>query len=256
MDLKLKYKAAIVAGGSRGCGFAISGALAAEGAKVVITGREAEHVNKAVEQIRADGGTASGVVADMSNASGAKRIVDEAHAAFGPISVLVVNPRSASQTRGFEALTDEELDDAHQTWVMSIARLARGVLPDMKAAQWGRILCIGSIGMKVLHLEDPMYAQNLRVAAAALIKTLSHEYGTFGITANTIATGPFMSEVARRYMETGGLSAETMLAKTASGRWGDPKEMGAVAAFLCSDQASFITGETIRVDSGYTHSLF
>jgi 3-oxoacyl-[acyl-carrier protein] reductase len=256
MDLKLAGKAAIVAGGSRGCGFAISAALAAEGAKVVLTGREAEHVQNAVEHITAAGGSAHGVVAGMSDVAGAKAIVDQAHAAFGPVSILVVNPRSGSQVRGFEAISDEELEDAHQTYVMSIARLARGVLPDMKAAQWGRVLCIGSIGMKVLHLEDLMYAQSLRVAAAALIKTLSHEYGQFGITANTIATGPFMTDAVRQYMATSVVNAEHMLAKTASGRWGDPAEMGAVAAFLCSEPASFITGETIRVDSGYTHSLF
>jgi len=115
---------------------------------------------------------------------------------------------------------------------------------------------MGSIAMKVLHLDDPMYAQNVRVAAAGVVKTLAHEYGPHGITANTIATGPFMTGLTQDYIEGGGLAETAMLAMAASGRWGTPAEMGAVAAFLCSVPASFVTGETIRVDSGYTHSLF
>ena len=112
--------------------------------------------------------------------------------------------------------------------------------------------------MKTPHLDDPMPATNIRVAAAALMKTLAQENGPYGITANTIATGPFESELSRTYRASGtGVKTDEWYAKMLPvGRWGDPREMGDLVAFLCSTRAAFITGETIRIDGGYTKSLF
>ena len=112
--------------------------------------------------------------------------------------------------------------------------------------------------MKVPHLEDPMPATNIRVAVAALMKSLSHENGPYGITANTIATGPFDSELSRddRASGTGIKTQEWYDAMLPVGRWGQPEEMGFLVAFLCSPKAAFITGEAIRIDGGYTKSLF
>jgi 3-oxoacyl-[acyl-carrier protein] reductase len=257
MDLGIRDKVALVAGGSRGCGLGIAQELAREGAAIVISGRGHDAVEEAVASIRETGARAHGVVADMSNEAQACRIVEEARSAFGPPDILVVNPRPASVVQGFDAIDDDAMRDSYETWVMSLVHLARPLLPDMVARKWGRIIYMGSIGLKMLHLDDPMYAQNTRVAAAAVIKTLSHEYGKFGITANTIATGPFMSELALSYMaKQGALTEEHMLAMTALGRWGTPEEMGAVVTFLCSTRASYVSGETIRVDGGYTHNLF
>jgi len=128
----------------------------------------------------------------------------------------------------------------------------------MKSDGWGRLVNIGSIAMKTPHLEDPMPAVNTRVAVAALMKSLAQEFGPHGITANTIATGPFDSELSREYRAsgTGVKTAEWYKAMLPVGRWGRPEEMGALVAFLCSTRASFLTGETIRIDGGYTKSLF
>jgi 3-oxoacyl-[acyl-carrier protein] reductase len=128
----------------------------------------------------------------------------------------------------------------------------------MKEKGWGRLLNIGSIDMKVPHLEDPMPSTNTRVAVNGLMKTLSQEYGPYGITANVIATGPFDSELSREYRAsgTGIKTAEWYQKMLPVGRWGRPEEMGALVAFLCSERAGFITGETIRIDGGYTKSLF
>jgi 3-oxoacyl-[acyl-carrier protein] reductase len=136
--------------------------------------------------------------------------------------------------------------------------LVREVLPAMKQKRWGRLLNIGSVAMKVPHLEDPMPSTNTRVAVNGLMKTLAQEYGPYNITANVIATGPFDSELSRQYRASGtGIKTETWYHKMLPvGRWGRPEEMGALAAFLCSERAGFITGETIRIDGGYTKSLF
>ncbi|HSV34291.1 MAG TPA: SDR family oxidoreductase [Ramlibacter sp.] len=265
MELGLKDKVAVVAGGSRGCGRGISEALAAEGAKVVLSGRNAEAVDATVEAIRAAGGTAVGVVADMTAKAGAQQIIAAAAGAgFGSPDVLVVNSpgpvpdRATNRWRGFENCSDEDFLEAYQDFVMSVVYLTREVLPVMREKRWGRLLNIGSIAMKTPHLEDPMPASNIRVAVAALMKTLSQENGPYGITANTVATGPFESELSREYRASGtGVKTEEWYRKMLPvGRWGRPDEMGALAAFLCSQQAAFITGETIRIDGGYTKSLF
>jgi 3-oxoacyl-[acyl-carrier protein] reductase len=178
--------------------------------------------------------------------------------------ILVVNSpgpvpdRNTNHWRGFENCSDEDFLQVYQSFVMSVVYLVREVLLDMRKKQWGRLLNIGSIAMKTPHLEDPMPATNTRVAVAALMKTLSQENGPYGITANTIATGPFDSELSRDYRASGtGIKTEEWYRKMLPlGRWGRPEEMGALAAFLCSERAAFLTGETIRIDGGYTKSLF
>jgi 3-oxoacyl-[acyl-carrier protein] reductase len=264
MDLGLKDKVAVVAGGSRGCGRGISEALAAEGAKVVLSGRNAEAVQASVASIQATGGAAIGVVADMTEKTGAQQIIAAARDGFGMPDILVVNSpgpvpdRNSNRWRGFENCSDEDFLQVYQDFVMSVVYLTREVLPSMRERRWGRLLNIGSIAMKTPHLEDPMPASNIRVAVAALMKTLSQENGPYGITANTVATGPFESELSRDYRSSGtGIKTEEWYRKMLPvGRWGRPDEMGSLAAFLCSEQAAFLTGETIRIDGGYTKSLF
>jgi len=116
----------------------------------------------------------------------------------------------------------------------------------------------GALAMKVPHLEDPMSAVNIRVAVNAVMKTLAQEYGPFGIAANVIATGPFDSELSRDYRasDPGVKTEKWYRAMLPAGRWGNPVEMGWLAAFLCSERAAFLTGETIRLDGGYGKSLF
>ena len=264
MDLGLDKKVAVVAGGSRGCGRGISAALAAEGASVLLSGRQEDAVRSTVEAIRAAGGMAAGVVADMTLKDGAQRIVSAAQEQFGAPDILVINSpgpvpdRASNRWRGFENCSDDDFVEVHRCFVMSTVFLVREVLPMMRERRFGRLLNIGSIAMKTPHLDDPMPATNTRVAVAALMKTLSQENGPYGITANTIATGPFESELSRDYRASGtGVKTEEWYRKMLPvGRWGEPEEMGALAAFLCSRQAAFLTGETIRLDGGYTKSLF
>jgi 3-oxoacyl-[acyl-carrier protein] reductase len=264
MDLGLTDKIAVVAGGSRGCGLGIAEALANEGAWVVLSGRNAQPVADAVASIRARGGKAVGVVADMTDKHGAQRIIATAREAFGDPDILVVNsPGSVpdpktNRWRGFENCSDEDFFEIYRMFVMSVVYLTREVLPAMRAKQWGRLLNIGSIAMKNPHLEDPMPATNIRVAVNGLMKTLSQENGPYGITANVIATGPFDSELSRDYRAsgTGIKTAEWYQKMLPVGRWGRPDEMGDLAAFICSTRAAFLTGETIRLDGGYSKSLF
>jgi 3-oxoacyl-[acyl-carrier protein] reductase len=231
---------------------------------VVFSGRVADRVRATETEVRAAGGDVHGVVADMTQLGGARRIHDAALETYGDPEVLVVNspgavPDPASgRWRGFENSSDADFEEIYRNFVMSLVYLSRLVLPAMKTAGWGRLLNIGSTAMKVPHLEDPMPAVNVRVAVNAVMKTLAQEYGPYGITANVIATGPFDSELSRDYRSsgTGVKTAEWYRAMLPVGRWGQPVEMGWLAAFLCSERAAFLTGETIRLDGGFGKSLF
>jgi 3-oxoacyl-[acyl-carrier protein] reductase len=257
MDLGLKGKIALIAGGARGCGLAIAETLCAEGATVFITTRVEPALSDALDRLRELGAAAGGAVGDMTSAVGAAEIFEAARRTFGEPDILVVNPPSPPRIRNLEDTTDNDFLAAHDRWVMSLVRLARLAAPAMKARQWGRIVALGSYGMKSPHLKDHVYTMNLRVATAGVIKTMAQEYARHNITANVIAAGPFRTELALGYVaESGALDENQLAANTAMGRWGRPEELAAVAAFLCSTQASFLTGETIRVDGNAGASLF
>jgi 3-oxoacyl-[acyl-carrier protein] reductase len=242
----------------------ISEVLAAEGAAVVFSGRQRGPVTATETALLAAGGKTVGVVADMTTREGALAIIRTAQEHFGDPDILVVNSPGAvpdpvtGRWRGFENSSDADFEEIYRNFVMSLVYLTRAVLPGMKARRWGRLLNIGSVAMKVPHLEDPMPAVNIRVAVNAVMKTLAQEYGPFGITANVIATGPFDSELSRDYRasDPGVKTEKWYRAMLPAGRWGNPVEMGWLAAFLCSERAAFLTGETIRLDGGYGKSLF
>ncbi len=264
MDLGITGRVAVVAGGSRGCGRGIAEALACEGARVVLVGRRKEVVARATEEIRAIGGIVHGVVSDMTTKAGVEEIVSSSREIFADPDILVVNSpgpdrRGPEHTRGFENCDDEDFLASYGNFVLSQVRLARAVLPAMKERRWGRLLNIGSIAFKTPHQEDPLPATDAgRAGIPPLMRILAHEYGRYGITANTIATGPFDSELSRDYRATNPeiKTPEWFARMLPVGRWGEPIEMGWLAAFLCSDRAAFLTGEVIRLDGGYTKSLF
>ncbi|MBG6119991.1 MULTISPECIES: SDR family NAD(P)-dependent oxidoreductase [unclassified Sphingobium] len=257
MDLGLKGKVAIVTGGARGCGFGIATELAREGVRVALTSREGVLAEESARALCEQGYDAIGLGADMKHPDQVAQVVEAVRDRYGDPLIMVVNPAAAGRPRGFENTSEADFSAGLNAWLHPLTLLARALLPAMKAAQWGRVIAIGSVAMKTPHLADPMYIGNIRVAVNAFIKTFAHEYGKLGITANTIATGPFLTELSRAYMaDTGALTQEEMMAQTAMGRWGTPDEMGALVAFLCSTRAAYISGETIRIDGGYGNSLF
>ena len=256
MDFKLSDKVAIVAGGSRGCGLACAAQLANEGASVVLTGRQQPIVDAAVAKIEGVGGKVLGLATEMVSEANVRHIVDRCRETFGDPDVLVVNPPTPSLTSGLEAIPESEYVLAYEYYVLSLVRFLKEVIPSMQARRWGRIVALGTVGMKSPHLQDPQYHQNIRVAAASVMKTMAYEYGRYNITGNTIATGSFASDLANDYIAAHGLSADAFSKSHPMGRVGRPEEMAAVVAFLCSDGASFISGETIRVDGAATRNLF
>ena len=256
MDYKSTGKIAIVAAGSRGCGLACAEALSREGARVVLTGRQQAIVEAAVARIEAAGGTVLGLTTEMVSEAGVQYIVGECRKAFGDPDVLVVNPPTPELLAGLQNIAESEYALAYEYYVLSLVRFLKAVIPGMQAKNWGRVVALGTLGMKMPHIAQPQYSQNIRVAAASIIKTMSYEFARYNITGNTIATGSFASDLTNDYIAAHGLPADAFSKVHPMGRVGRPDEMGSVVAFLCSEGASYLSGETIRVDGGASRNLF
>jgi 3-oxoacyl-[acyl-carrier protein] reductase len=269
MDFGIKGKCAIISGGSKGVGRAISLELAAEGVRVAIAARGRAALDETVAAIRAKGGEAIGIVADMVVKEQVDAAVAEATSSFGAPDIAISNvdapdARSGAGYRcGLEDAADEDFTAAFDSMLMSIVHLTRAVIPGMKAKQWGRLLNIGSRAAKQPHAPpSQMILSNFaRPGVMGLMKTLSYEYGIYNITANIIATGPFDTERTKEYFESRGVTIaeqEAAMRKMGMGvcRLGKPEELAALAAFLCSERASFISGETITITGGMHTGLF
>lgn len=262
MDLGIRNKTALVSGGSKGIGRAIALELAREGARVVVIARERAAIDETVRAIEAAGGTAAGCAADLATPDGVDRAVAATRAAFGPPDIAISNVYGPTHGR-WDETRDDDFRTAYDQMVMSVVWLTRAVVPDMKKNGWGRLVNVGSICAKEPHRELPLLTANVtRVGVVALNKSLSAELGRFGITVNTLATGGFMTERFRAYFEKRaaeqGVPYESLLARpdVPVGRLGEPEEMAAVAAFLCSTRASYLTGQLIVVDGGKVQTLW
>ena len=264
MDFGIAGKVAVVSGGSKGIGRAIAEELGNEGCRVVVTARGKEAVDDTVAAITSRGGTAVGVPADFTKKDQISRVMSEARAAFGPPDIAVFNVYGPV-VQGFDNAGDDDFLSAYNDMVMALTWMVREVAPDMKRNQWGRLVTIGSICAKEPHRDLPLATANTtRVAAVGLNKTLSADLGPYGITVNTLATGGFMTERYRSYMQARaqeqGVAFDNEQAgkrpDVPVGRLGRPEEMAAVCAFLCSERASYVTGQMIVVDGGRVQTLW
>ncbi|AWM33687.1 SDR family oxidoreductase [Hymenobacter nivis] len=262
MDLGLKGKIALVAAASKGLGRAVAEELAAEGVSLVICARgEAELRATAAAIEAASGVPVLAVPADLAAPGAPAAVVAAALARFGRVDVLVTNA-GGPPAGGFDALSPEMWDAATRLLLTSVVELTRAVLPGMKAQGWGRILNITSISVKQ-PVDNLMLSNSLRAAVTGMARTLATEVAPFGITVNNILPG--YTRTARVETLAQAIATRDGIAPAeAQARWeneipmrrlGEPREFGALAAFLCSARASYITATSIPVDGGWIKGL-
>jgi len=262
MDLGIRDRVAIVAAGSKGLGRAIAETLAAEGARVVICARGAAPLESTCRAITEAGGRCHGVAADVSRPGDVAMVVAEAEAAFGPVDILVTNSGGPKSGR-FESLTPDDWDAAARLLLSSAVGFARAVVPGMRARKWGRIINVTSIAAKQ-PVDGLMLSNSLRAGVVAFARTLSTEVARDGITVNNLLPGYTRTQrvldLSGQMAAAGGTTPEEILrrweAEIPMQRLGEPRELAALAAFLASEQAAYITGQSIAVDGGWIRGLF
>jgi 3-oxoacyl-[acyl-carrier protein] reductase len=262
VDLGLKGKVALVAASSKGLGRAVAEELAAEGAHLVMCARGKDTLDKTAESIRQKSGAkVVAVAADVSDPRDAARVVKAAFDQFGRVDILVTN--SGGPPSGpFESFTSDTWDAATRLLLKSAVELTRSVLPGMKERRWGRILNVTSIAAKQ-PIEGLMLSNSIRAAVIGFARTLANEVAPFGVTVNNLLPGytrtDRVQELARAAgAKTGGSNTDIVSKwekEIPMGRLGEPREFAALAAFLASERASYITGSSIAVDGGWIRSL-
>jgi 3-oxoacyl-[acyl-carrier protein] reductase len=263
MDLGLKGKVALVAAASRGLGRAVAEELAAEGASLVLCARGAETLNATRDAIaQSTGAEVFAIPADVSLVEDVSRTVQSGLERFGRIDILVTNAGGPPAGR-FESISHKQWEAATSLTLYSAIELTRLVLPGMRERRWGRVLNITSIAVKQ-PVENLILSNSLRAAVTGFARTLASEVAAEGVTVNNILPGytrtERVAELAQMMAEKQGISPAEFTAKWEQEipmrRLGDPREFAAVAAFLVSERASYITGCSIQVDGGWIRSLF
>jgi 3-oxoacyl-[acyl-carrier protein] reductase len=263
MDLGLKGKTALVAGSSQGIGFAVAAELTAEGANVAICARGRDGLDRAerkLGELSPEGILA--VRADVTREKDVSRLVSACLERFGGLDILVTNAGGPPPTF-FSNTPPEAWQQAIELNLLSAVRLCRAVVPHMKQRRWGRILMITSIAVKQ-PIPNLVLSNTARAGLSGFAKSLATELAGDGITVNNLCPGYTLTErleeLAREISEREKISVQAVYDRwtgdTPAGRLGDPREFGALAAFLASERAGYITGTAIQIDGGLYRGLF
>lgn len=257
MDLGLWNKVALVAGASDGLGYAAARELAREGARVAILARNEGSLQAAANEIANETGSeVIAVVADVTNRAAVTRAISSTLGRFGELHILVTNSGGGA-SGPFDRVSDEQWREGWELNFFSHVTLIKQALPAMRRAGWGRIITISSLTVK-LPLADLAISSTVRPGLSGLVRLLATELAPEGITVNNLAPGYTATDRVQHIFEEkaarDGISIEEaqagIVSQIPARRMASPEEQGAVVAFLASERASFITGQTILVDGG------
>jgi len=262
MDLGIRNRVAVVAASSRGMGRAVADALAAEGCKVAICSRDADAIAKAAVEIRDKYGVEVFEQAvDVTDPAQVAKFVSGARDKLGPIAICVANCGGPPMGT-FEDFSVEDWRKDFELSFVSTLSLIRETLPDMKAANWGRVVSITSMSVKQ-PIDGLILSNAIRGSVVGLMKSLANEYGKHNILFNNVgpgltATERLLSNAGKRAVAEGRSREEILAEMTAAAplqRVAQPEEFASVVAFLCSEGASYVTGSSLMVDGGLVKSV-
>jgi len=242
MDLGIAGRRAAVAAASRGLGFEVAAALAAEGARVAMCGRQRDTIEAAARRV---GQGALPLVADVATPASAGGFVRAAADALGGIDILVTN--AGGPPAGTFASTDlAQYQTAFELNCLSVIAMCDVAVPAMQAQGWGRVVAITSIAVRE-PIATLILSNTARAGATGFLKTLAREVAPDGVTVNSLQPGLHDTD---RVRELHGGDPDALTGGIPAGALGDPGDFGAVATFLCSAHARFITGAAIPIDGG------
>jgi 3-oxoacyl-[acyl-carrier protein] reductase len=262
MDLGLSGKVALVAAASKGLGRAVAEELATEGARVVLCARGKETLDATRDAIATGtGAQVLAIAADVSTLEGIERVTTAALREFGRVDILV-NNAGGPPSGPFEKHGWEEWEKAVQLTLRSAVELTRRVLPGMRDRQWGRIINITSIAVKQ-PVDGLMLSNSIRAAVTGWARTLANEVARDGVTVNNVLPGYTRTDrVEQLNAATAareGIDVEEIQRRIEGQipmrRLGEPREFGALVAFLASARASYITAQSVPVDGGWIRAL-
>ena len=264
MDLELTGRACIVTGATRGIGLATARTLCAEGARVLVVGRDQGRAERAAADAARLSGEAAPLALDVTAADAGEAAVDACLERFGAVEV-VVNNAGTSRRVPLEELTDDDWREQMELHVMAPLRLMRAAVPPMMERGWGRVVNVCSSSGKRPSSSNAAYSVS-KAAELSLSRVFADAYAARGVLVNAVAPGPVESPLwmgegglADQAAQRQGVSREEALEAAASkvplGRFGREEEVAAVIAFLCSERASDVLGAAWSVDGGTVQTI-
>lgn len=249
MKIDLKDRTAVITGGSRGLGEAMAKTLAGAGAQIALVARDRARMQRVQADIAAHGGVAEAFVADVTRENEVASLAEAVKVRFGSPQILI-NNAGINLRKNLVDFSLQEFRSVLDASLISSFLMCRAFVPGMRGTGYGRILNMSSI-MSHVSLAGRAAYSSAKAALLGLTRALALELASDGITVNGISPGPIGTDMNLALMNDPEASAQ-FLASLPLGRWGKVEEIGALACYLCSEAAGFITGTDILIDGGWT----
>ena len=248
-SISLENHVAVITGASKGLGREMAEALAVAGAQVALVARNEELLAEVVQGIRARGGTAEYIMADVTDETAAAEVDQFVKEAFGTCDILI-NNAGINNRKPIEEMSFGEWHEIIEVNLTGPFSMSRAMVPGMKELRWGRIINMTSI-MSHVSLPNRTGYSTTKAGLLGFTKALALELAPYNITVNGISPGPFATEMNRPLIEDPEKNSQ-FLASIPMERWGKVEEIGTLAVYMCSEAAGFLTGTDIVIDGGWT----